>query len=143
MCIERSIDKATAELMSASNADEMDGASGYYPEKQTKPLSGVWQTPETAKKSDGKIPIATRTTSDFRKNAMALWHFLAVRCSSILYRKSKVSKCQSATKKYTLSIRSYLRWFWEWFRFNSGTDQLCELSISWSQISLILVWGGI
>lgn len=41
MYIERSIDKATAELMSASNADEMDGASGYYPEKQTKLCSAV------------------------------------------------------------------------------------------------------
>ena len=54
--------------------------------------SGVWQTPETAKKNDDKIPIVTRTTSDFRKIAMALWHFFAVRCSSILYRKRK---CQS------------------------------------------------
>ena len=59
---------------------------------------------QTAKKSDGKIPIATRTTSDFRKNAMALWHFLTVRCSSILYRKSKVSKCQSSTTKKIIRL---------------------------------------
>ena len=70
--------------------------------------SGVWQTPETAKKNDGKIRIVTRTTSYFRKNAMALWHFLAVRCSSRLYRDPKVPKCQSATKKWIVSSYAHV-----------------------------------